>query len=67
MSKLDAFMACDDAEAAVERFRELTDQAESYGMEPFVKSFEEICTDMDAVMMRLAEALGNIAMELPDA
>jgi hypothetical protein len=67
ISKLEAFTACDDAGAAIERLRELTDKAESYGMEPFVKSFEEICKDMDAAMMRLADALGDIAMELPDA
>jgi hypothetical protein len=66
ISKLDAFIACDDAGAAIERLRELTDKAETYGMEPFVKSFEELCKDLDAAMMRLADALGDIAMELPD-
>ena len=67
ISKLDAFIACDEAGATIERLRQLTDNAESYGMEPFVKSFEEICKDLDAAMVRLADALGDIAMELPDA
>lgn len=66
ISKLDAFAACDEAGAAIQRLRDLTKNAESFGMEPFVKSFEELCKELDSAMMKLADALGDIAMELPD-
>jgi hypothetical protein len=66
ISKLSAYIACDDAGACIERLRKLTDEAETFGMEPFVHSFEQIVKDMDKAMMDLAEALGDIACDLQD-